>query len=385
MVFYQKRGDLPAKKHRTFYKKDKATLYREELVSTKGFSGIFSTKYHINLPTAVRKFEEIPGLQYNIWKEAPLQNYHFLTGNIQSPGNFVTSRNYFLSNEQVEVSTANVTESCSDFYENAAAHEMIFVHHGTGKYYSDYGVLPIRQGDYLVIPKGTIGQLQFDDLNKVKLFIIESTVPFEIPRHFRNEYGQLLEDAPYSERDFNSPEFVEPIDRKADFTLFIKSKNRLYNYNLDHHPFDLVGWDGYCYPFTFNIEDYAPKVGKLHLPPPVHTVFSSSYFVICNFVPRLFDFHPQAVPAPYYHSNIDCDEVLYYVHGEFMSRKGIKEGSITLHPGGIPHGPQPGKIEASVGQKETFEYAVMLDTFSPLKLTTNVRDSMDKDYFKSWL
>ncbi|GMT49990.1 MAG: homogentisate 1,2-dioxygenase [bacterium] len=385
MSFYQKRGEIPSKKHVTFYQKDNRSLYREELVSTKGFSGICSTKYHINLPTAVRDLKGFPIMEDKIWHEAPLENYHFNTNKVKRKGNFVTARNYYLSNDHVELSCVHVSDNCTDLYENASAHELVFIHHGTGQYLSDYGVLPVQEGDYLMIPKGTIGQLQFDDLKSVKLLIIESCMPFEIPKSYRNDYGQLLEQAPYCERDFTTPKWVEPLHQKGDFTLVIKSGNRLYKYILAYHPFDLIGWDGYYYPFTFNIKDYSPIVGKLHLPPPVHMVFNSPHFVICNFVPRPFDFHPQAIPAPYYHSNIDSDEVLYYVAGDFMSRKGIEEGSITLHPGGIPHGPQPGKIEESIGKKETKEYAIMLDTFSPLKLTTHARSTMIENYYQSWL
>jgi homogentisate 1,2-dioxygenase len=236
-----------------------------------------------------------------------------------------------------------------------------------------------------MIPKGTIYQLHFDDPEQVKLFIVESKTPYEIPKKYRNDYGQLLEHAPYSERDFKAPRFVNAMDELGSFDITTKAGDSWYKYSMPHHPFDVVGWDGFLYPYTFNIEDFAPIVGKIHQPPPVHLVFITSSFVVCNFVPRLYDFHPQAIPAPYYHSNVDSDEVLYYVSGNFMSRKGVSEGSITLHPMGIPHGPQPGKIEASVGKKETDEYALMVDTFAPLKLTTQARDSRVEDYFRSWL
>lgn len=385
MAFYQKKGQIPAKKHTTFYKKDKRSLYKEELVSTRGFSGIFSTKYHLNAPTKVLDVEEVPGFPVTRWKEAPLLCYHLLTEKIENPGNFFSGRSVVLFNDHVRISTAIITENTDLLYKNAYAHELIFVHHGKGTFKSEYGNINFCEGDYLVIPKGTIFQLEFEQLEKVKLFLVESAAPFEIPQKYRNEYGQLLEHAPYSERDFKTPQLTEPMDKKGTFPVMITAGERFFKYTLDHHPFDLVGWDGFLYPYTFNIKDYIPIVGKLHQPPPVHLVFTTAHFVVCNFTPRLYDFHPQAIPAPYFHSNVDSDEVLYYVSGNFMSRKGIKEGSITLHPMGVPHGPQPGKIEASIGKKETNEYAVMVDTFSPLKLTLHARDSRIKEYFQSWL
>ena len=385
MAFYQKKGKIPRKKHTTYYKKDKKSLYREQLVSTRGFDGIFSTKYHISPPTQVLDAEEVPGFHATQWKEAPLMCFHFVTDKIKNPGNFLSSRSAVFFNDQVNISTAIISENTDTIYKNAFAHELIFVHRGKGTFKSDYGNLDFRYGDYLVIPKGTLFQLEFASLEKVKLFIVESVAPFEIPKKYRNEYGQLLEHAPYSERDFLAPQFVEPIDKKGKFPITIKAGERWFKYTLDHHPFDLVGWDGFIYPYTFNIEDFSPIVGKLHQPPPVHLVFTTAHCVVCNFTPRLFDFHPEAIPVPYFHSNVDSDEVLYYVSGNFMSRKGIKEGSITLHPMGIPHGPQPGKIEASIGKKGTNEYAVMVDTFAPLKLTTHARDSRVKEYFRSWL
>lgn len=385
MAFYLSRGDMPQKKHTTFYKEDQKSLYQEELVSTLGFDGIYSTKYHIHAPSRVEKVEAAEDFYDPVWEEAPLLYYHFRTDKIEKTGSFFSGRGNFMYNSSVCISTAVVTENTDVFYKNAHAHEMIFIHKGKGICHSEYGRLKVRAGDYLMIPKGTIYQLEFDLSKKVKLFIVESTVPYEIPNKYRNEYGQLLEHAPYSERDFFGPEFQEPVDKKGSFPVVIKAGNRWFNYTVANHPFDLVGWDGYLYPYTFNIEDFQPIVGQIHQPPPVHLVFSTSQFVVCNFTPRLFDFHPQAIPAPYFHSNVDSDEVLYYVSGNFMSRKGIKEGSITLHPIGIPHGPQPGKIEASIGKKETDEYAVMVDTFQPLKLTIHARDSRIKDYFRSWL
>ena len=385
MPFYVKVGKVPPKRHITFYKDDGKSLYREELFSTLGFSGIYSLKYHINMPTQVKKIGEIPQNNSIDWPDAPLQYYHFFTENKKTGGDILKARNEFLKNDNCVISTANVSEDSDFFFRNSYAHELIFVHHGKGEFLSEYGRLNFEQWDYIVVPKGTTYQIKFDSYDDNKLMIIESSTPFDIPRHFRNEYGQLTEDAPYYERDFKVPQFTEPIDKQGDFELILKLRNRYFKYSLANYPFDVVGWDGFLYPYTFNLKEYAPKVGKIHLPPPIHLMFTTKHFVVCNFVPRLFDFHPQSIPAPYNHSNVDSDEVLYYVHGDFMSRKGIQEGSITLHPMGIPHGPQPGKTEASIGVKETNEYAVMIDTFQPLRVTKNVKDTMVEDYSQSWL
>jgi homogentisate 1,2-dioxygenase len=386
MPFYVKVGKVPPKRHITVYKNDGKSLYREELFSTKGFSGIYSNKYHLYMPPEVEKISEVAiDNSANDWNNAPVEYYHFITNEKQTKGNILTSRNEFLKNDHCVISTANVSEDTEYFYRNSQMHEMLFVHHGSGFLLSEYGKIKFEEWDYLIIPKGTTYQIKFDDYKNNKMLIVESSTPYDIPRHFRNEYGQLTEDAPYYERDFRVPEFMEPIDKHGDFRLWLKVRNRMFEFKLPHHPFDVVGWDGFLYPYAFNIKEYAPKVGKIHLPPPIHLAFVTENFVVCNFVPRLYDFHPQAIPAPYYHSNVDSDEVLYYVHGDFMSRTGVQEGSITLHPMGIPHGPQPGKTEASIGKKETEEYAVMIDTFQPLHVTRNVKETMVEEYSQSWL
>jgi homogentisate 1,2-dioxygenase len=385
MPYYVKVGKVPPKRHITFYKDDGKSLYREELFSTLGFSGIYSNKYHVHMPTQVKKIGEIPQNHSTDWPDAPLQYYHFFTEKTKTIGDILSSRNEFLKNDNCVISTANVSEDSNFFFRNSYAHELIFIHRGEGEFLSEYGSLLFEKWDYIVVPKGTTYQLKFNSYDDNKLMIVESSTPFDIPRHFRNEYGQLTEDAPYYERDFKVPQLTEPIDEQGDFELILKLKDRYFKYLLVNHPFDVVGWDGFLYPYTFNLKEYAPKVGKIHLPPPIHLMFTTKHFVVCNFVPRLYDFHPQSIPAPYYHSNVDSDEVLYYVHGDFMSRKGVEEGSITLHPMGIPHGPQPGKTEASIGKKETDEYAVMIDTFQSLRVTKNVKDTMVKDYSQSWL
>jgi homogentisate 1,2-dioxygenase len=385
MPYYVKVGKVPPKRHTTFYKPDGKSLYREELFSTKGFNGIYSNKYHIYMPPQVETIKEHLTKNSNEWNDAPLQYYHFMTDNKKTNGNFLSARNEFLKNEHCIISTAFVTEDSEIFYRNSYKHEVVFIHHGEGEFLSEYGRLTFGQWDYIVVPKGTTYQMKFKNFDNVKLFIIESDTPFEIPEHFRNEYGQLKEDAPYYERDFHPPQFMEPVDQLGEFKLILKVSNRTFEYKLPHHPFDVVGWDGFLYPYTFNIKEYAPKVGKIHLPPPIHLMFTTEHFVVCNFVPRLFDFHPDSIPAPYYHSNVDSDEVIYYVYGDFMSRTGVKEGSVTLHPMGIPHGPQPGKTEASIGKKDTEEYAIMIDAFTPLRVTNNVKETMVEDYHHSWL
>jgi homogentisate 1,2-dioxygenase len=384
MPFYISRGEIPNKRHITF-KKDNGELYREELFSTHGFSNIYSNKYHHNMPTKVIKVEPYQLSHGEEWKDTLLQNYKIHTQRGQSSGNFYSARQAHVFNQDVAMYTAKVTEDTDDFYRNAYADEVIFIHEGRGHLTSEYGNLEIKQWDYLVIPKGTTYQLKFDNYENVRLFVIESPTMVEIPKHFRTPTGQMLESAPYCERDIRTPELQQAIVEKGEFDLVIKYGEQYQKSVLEWHPYDLVGWDGACYPWAFNIQDYAPKVGKIHLPPSEHLVFTANNYVVCNFVPRLYDFHPQSIPAPYYHTNIDSEEVLYYVHGDFMSRTGIESGSLTLHKKGVPHGPQPGKTEASVGKTECYEYAVMVDTFNPLKMTNHFKNCMEKDYNQSWL
>jgi homogentisate 1,2-dioxygenase len=385
MPFYHKLGDVPRVKHTTHYKPDGKNLYREELFSSKGFSGVYSNKYYTHMPTSVKSVREIRPFGDDAWPDAPVLYYHFFTDKKVTPGDFITSRNTFLKNNQCRLSTAHPNKDTDQFFRNAFHAELVFVHRGTGKFVSEYGVIPFEPGDQIIIPRAVTYQFKFDDYKDNKLFIIEATTAFEIPREYRNDYGQMLEDAPYCERDFKVPAYAPAIDKAGDFSVVLKAGDRYFEHILPYHPFNVVGWDGFLYPFAFNIRSYHPKVGRIHLPPPVHLAFRTGHFIVCNFVPRLFDFYPSAIPAPYFHSNIDSDEVLYYVDGDFMSRKGVVPGSITLHPGGMPHGPQPGKYEGSVGAKETQEYALMIDTFEPLKPTINVKETIDADYAKSWL
>ncbi len=384
MPFYIRQGEIPNKRHIAFKKND-GELYREELFSTHGFSNIYSNKYHHNMPTKVLEVEPYQLEHGEEWQDKVLQNYKIHTARLQSAGNFFTARKQHMFNADVAMYTAKVTEETDDFYRNAYADEVVFVHQGSGTLFSEFGTIEIKKWDYLVIPKGTTYQLKFDSYDDVRLFVIESTTMVTIPKHYRTATGQMLETAPYCERDIRTPSLQPAIVEKGEFPLHIKYGDRYQKTILEWHPYDLVGWDGACYPWAFNIDDFAPLVGKIHLPPSAHLVFTANNFVICNFVPRLYDFHPESIPAPYYHSNVDSDEVLYYVDGDFMSRTGIEAGSMTLHPKGVPHGPQPGKTEASIGKKETYEYAVMVDTFAPLKVTNHFQACMEKDYNKSWL
>lgn len=387
MPFYHKLGELPRVKHTAFYKPDGKSLFREELVSSKGFSGIYSTRYYYHLPTKVLRVTELPDLFANVdWPEAPVIYYHCFTDKKKSAGNFISARNVFLKNNHCSIATAHVTEDTDDFFRNAYGSEYVLIHHGSGEFKSDYGSFRFEEGDQIIIPRATTYQIKFDDYSaNNKLMIVESDTAFEIPRHYMTEFGQLDEMAPYSERDFKVPDTLDAIDETGEFRVVVKMGQRYFEHIMPHHPFGVVGWDGYLFPYAFNIKDYHPKVGRIHLPPPVHLAFKTQHFILCNFVPRPFDFYPGAIPAPYFHSNIDSDEVLYYFDGEFMSRSGVVEGSITLHPGGMPHGPQPGKTEASIGARETNEYAVMIDTYQPLDVTKNVQETIDEDYAKSWL
>ena len=386
MPFYHKLGDMPKVKHTTFYKPDGKSLYREELASSKGFSGVYSNKYHHFLPTALKDSRPIASPNNaQEWKDAQVLFYHFFTYDKESSGNFINSRTVFLQNEHTTMATAKVTEDTDLFFRNAFHNEYIFIHHGQGNFLSEYGSFKFVEGDQLIIPRCTTYQLKFDNYDNNRLLLVESDTAFEIPKNYRNDYGQLTENAPYSERDFIIPDNLPAICEKGDFKVILKAGKKYFEHLLPHHPFDVVGWDGFLYPFALNIKSYHSKVGRIHLPPPTHLCFKTQNFVLCNFVPRPFDFHQEAIPTPYFHSNIDSDEVIYYVAGDFMSRKGVKEGSITLHPGGMPHGPQPGKTEESIGKKGTDEYAVMVDTFTPLRPTLNVKDTLDEGYSRSWL
>ena len=380
MPFYQNNGQIPSKRHIQFKNKEGQLLW-EELISREGFSNIYSNVYHKNPPTSIKSIGEFKEMVL-IPKNAKHRHRHIITSKLKSDGNAISSRIPLFFNSEITISKAHVNNSMVSVYRNGCADEVLFIHEGKGIFQSNFGNIELKPGDYLVIPRGIIWKI---DIQKtIKMLVIESIAPIETPDKYRNKFGQLLEHAPFSERDIVTPDFVNPIkDREIDIDIKLPKGIQTYTYN--HHPFDIVGWDGYYYPYVFNINDFMPITGKIHQPPPVHQTFQSKGFVICSFVPRLFDYHPDSIPAPYAHSNVDSDEVLYYVEGQFMSRKGIKKESITYHPMGLPHGPQPGKIEESLGSKETNELAVMIDTFKKLNITEHVNDIDDANYPFSWI
>lgn len=383
-MFYRQMGRIPHKRH-TMFKKEDGSLYREQVMGTRGFSGTQSILYHEYMPTEVVKSELTRKYLPEFEEQEHLRHRHFFTSEVIKKGNALTGRQYFLGNQDLLIGTAIVTEGMPSFYRNGDGDEMFFIHYGSGKLETMFGTISYRPGDYLVIPIGTIFRVIPNENETTKMLFIESFSQITTPRRYRNEYGQLLEHSPFCERDIRGPESLLTHDQKGEFEVLTKSRGRIHSHILGHHPFDVVGWDGYLYPFAFNIEDFEPITGRIHQPPPVHQTFEGNHFVVCSFVPRLYDYHPESIPAPYYHSNVNSDELLYYVEGNFMSRKGIQEGSITLHPSGIPHGPHPGKTEASIGKKETLELAVMIDTFHPLKVVKAAADVEDPDYMYSWV
>ncbi|WP_245975207.1 homogentisate 1,2-dioxygenase [Deminuibacter soli] len=374
---------MPHKRHTQFRKPD-GSLYAEQLFSTEGFSSDYSLLYHCHPPTRIIRTEAPYDVMPNIAEEKMLKHRSFEGFKIQPHADFLKSRVPVLVNNDCHIVLAAPSHSLKDyFYKNADADEMLFVHEGSGKLLTQYGELSFAYGDYLVIPRGCIYQLHFDgDINR--LFIVESFSPIRYPKRYVSKWGQLLEHSPYCERDIRTPQQLNTVDEKGDFLIKTKKKGRMYHIHYGHHPFDVIGWDGCCYPFAFSIHDFEPITGRVHQPPPVHQTFEGNNFVVCSFVPRLFDYHPLSIPAPYNHSNIDSDELLYYVDGDFMSRKNVTRGMITLHPGGIPHGPHPGSVEKSIGAKETKELAVMVDTFHPLQLTIEALAIENEGYTMSW-
>ena len=383
MPYYYKAGQIPHKRHTQFRKPD-GGLYSEQLFSTEGFSNDYSLLYHVNPPTQIIKTEKPVDVAPRIAEEKMLSHRSFEGFNIKPVKDYLDSRVPVLVNNDVHIVLAAPEQSVNDyFYKNADADEMIFVHEGSGVLKTLYGELTFGYGDYLVIPRGTIYQIHFNETNN-RLFIVESFSPIRFPKRYQSKYGQLLEHSPFTERDIRPPQNLQTHSEKGDFIVRTKKKGVLYNLHYAAHPFDVVGWDGYCYPFAFSIHDFEPITGRVHQPPPVHQTFEANNFVVCSFCPRLYDYHPDAIPAPYNHSNIDSDEVLYYVDGDFMSRKNVTRGMITLHPAGIPHGPHPGTVEKSIGKKETKELAVMVDTFHPLMLTKQAIEIENVGYVNSW-
>lgn len=383
-MHYYSLGNIPPKRHTQFRKPD-GTLYHEELFSTEGFSNLYSNLYRCNAPTQIVQVGEPISIAPKTIHDKQLKHRSLQGFKVKPEDDYLKSRKAVLLNNDLKIIMASPRHSMEDyFFKNADADEMIFVHEGTGTFRSMYGNLDFKYGDYIIVPRGTVYQMRFDTEDN-RLMIVESYSPIITPKRYRNKFGQLLEHSPFCERDIIKPSNLETHDEKGDFKMFIQKQENLYPYHYLGHPFDVVGWDGFVYPYIFSIHNFEPITGRVHQPPPVHQTFEAHNFVICSFVPRLFDYHPLAIPAPYNHSNIDSDEVLYYVDGDFMSRKHVERGMFTLHPAGIPHGPHPGTVEKSIGAKETKELAVMIDTFKPLIMTEIAAQIEDVDYYKSWL
>ena len=385
MPFYQNRGLTPSKRHTVFKFKNK--LCYEELVSREGFSYIYSNLYHLNMPTQVKELGPFQKENKYTYIKEDHKPYHFLNKD-SSESKSSDLCKLLLYNKDVAISQFSIDDSFvtykNKFYRNGDSDELIYVQKGDGLLKTNYGNLNFHEGDYIVIPRGVIFQYELNSKYFSGL-IVKSKSPIETPSKYRNRVGQLLEHSPFCERDIRVPELKGPIDKKGKFEVSVRFRAGSKSFIYEKHPFDVVGWDGYYFPWILNINDFEPITGSIHQPPPVHQTFQAKGFVICSFVSRLFDYHPNAIPSPYPHSNVDSDEVIFYSKGNFMSRKGIAEGSITYHPMGLPHGPQPGKYEESIGKKSTDELAVMIDTFEPLYVTKNAEKNIDKDYPFSWL
>ncbi|MDP1743935.1 MAG: homogentisate 1,2-dioxygenase [Bacteroidota bacterium] len=384
MPIYHKLGSFPQKRH-TIFEKPKGGYYYEQLFGTEGFNGHSSLLYHVHRPTQVKEIITSYNVAPKIAIDKNIKSLLLKGFDIKPADDFLDSRKAMLVNADCIIGLAAPRHSMKNyFYKNADSDEMIFVHKGKGTLRTFMGNIPFEYGDYLIIPRGMIYQMEFDTTEN-RLFYVESHSPFYTPQRYKSSSGQLLEHSPFCERDYKLPQDLETHDEKGDFMIKIKKEGMMHEFVYATHPFDVIGWDGYNFPYGFSIHNFEPITGRVHQPPPVHQTFETSTFVVCSFVPRLYDYHPKAIPAPYNHSNIDSDEVLYYVDGDFMSRNNIEQGHITLHPKGIPHGPAPGAMERSIGQKETQELAVMVDTFRPLMVTEEAMGIDDGVYYKSWV
>ncbi|MDR2205690.1 MAG: homogentisate 1,2-dioxygenase [Flavobacteriaceae bacterium] len=380
---YHQAGKIPQKRH-TIFKSEDDKFYYEQLFGTEGFHGVSALLYHIHRPTQIKKIGAAKDVSPKVAVEKNVAPRRFQGKNVSPENDFLDSRKILMFNNDLKMGLAKPLQSMDYFYKNGECDELFFVHEGEGILKTMLGNLTFSKGDYLIIPRGTVYQMELKSGNSVFLFL-ESHSPIYTPKRYRNEFGQLLEHSPFCERDIEAPEFVEPKDEKGDFLIKVKKENQITDFVYATHPFDVVGWDGFFYPYKFNIGNFEPITGRVHLPPPIHQNFEAHNFVICSFVARMYDYHPQAIPAPYNHSNIDSDEVLFYTEGNFMSRNHIDLMDFTLHPGGIVHGPHPGAMERSIGKKFTEECAVMVDPFRPLKLTEEAMNIEDKTYETSWL
>jgi len=384
MPMYHKLGNIPPKRH-TIFRKPNGDLYYEQLFGTIGFDGMSTNMYHEHRPTQVKEIKGSYSVAPKIAKPNNIQSYRFRGFQVDPVVDYLESRKAVLTNSDCTIILAAPKGKTQDyFYKNTDADELIFIHKGTGVVRTMLGNLDFKYGDYILIPRGIIYKIDFDTEDN-RLFIVESRRPIYTPKRYRNWFGQLLEHSPFCERDIRRPENLETYDEKGDFLIKVKKQDEVFDMVYATHPFDVIGYDGYNYPYAFSIHDFEPITGRIHQPPPVHQTFETDAFVICSFVPRLYDYHPESIPAPYNHSNIDSDEVLYYVDGDFMSRNDIAPGHISLHPAGIPHGPHPGAVERSIGAKDTHELAVMVDTFKPLMVTEEAMKIADEKYYQSWL
>jgi homogentisate 1,2-dioxygenase len=382
MPYYHRLGELPEKRHIQFRRPD-GGLFREEVMGLEGFSGIQSILYHHFLPPRLVRSEELGSTRVEYAPFGALRHRAYATGEVPAGGDAVAARRVLLGNADVTLGVSRPTESMNYYYRNGQAYEVWFTHEGRGVMHTQFGRLPFGPGDYVVLPYGTTWRMDLE--GPARFYVIEAPSQIQPPRRYRNEFGQLLEQAPYCERDLRPPQALEPHTERGEFEVRVKARETMTRHVLDHHPLDVVGWDGYLYPWAFNIHDYMPVTGKIHQPPPAHQTFQGGNFVVCSFVPRLFDYHPQAIPVPYNHSNVNSDEVMYYCDGDFMSRKGIQQYDITLHPSGLPHGPQPGVTEAKIGVRETSELVVMVDTFHPLQVARAALEFEKMDYQASWM
>ena len=383
MPIYQKQGLIPHKRHIVF-RQPNGQLYHEELVGTEGFSGISSLVYHLHPPTIVKEFGKPYSVRPQIVIEDNLQARSYLGFEVAPEDDYIKSRKVMFVNNDMQIGIASPLKGTDGyFFKNADADEMLFIHRGSGTVKTMYGTIDFKYGDYIIIPRGTVYQIEFDT-NDNKILFIESHSPIETPSRYRNQYGQFMENSPFCERDIKLPHSLETHDEKGEFLINIKKRGLIYPYIYERHPFDVVGYDGCCYPYSISIFNFEPITGRIHMPQPIHQQFQANNFVVCSFVPRMYDYHPQAIPAPYHHSNIDSDELLYYVDGDFMSRNNIQKGQITLHPAGLVHGPHPGAIERSIGKKETNEMAVMIDPFNPVKITAEAIKVELPEYYMSW-
>ncbi len=382
MPYYRRLGEVPRKRHTQFRRPD-GGLYVEELMGEEGFTYDSALLYHVHPPTALRAIEAVEAEPQELTPNHPLRPRHFRTHALKEGGNPVTGRHLLLANEDVAISYVACDQD-GPLYRNAVGDELVYVEEGSGVVESVFGKLPFTAGDYVVIPASTIHRWRLD--GTFRALVVEARGHVGPPRRYLSRNGQFLEHSPYCERDIHGPSETI-IEEGEDVDVLVKHRAGTSRYVFRHHPFDVVGWDGCLYPYTFSIHDFEPITGRIHQPPPVHQTFEGPNLVVCSFVPRLFDYHPEAIPAPYHHSNVDSDEVIFYVEGNFMSRKGsgIEAGSVSLHPGGHTHGPQPGSVEASIGAVGTEELAVMIDTFRPLDLGPGARDCEDDRYAWTWM